>query len=77
MSSTKQHYTFVTIYKRAKDACNEEWHKRVTSLMYDEFGAVRTLWNFAWIEYKMLEESVDECVQYFQDLGFKVTTEDE
>lgn len=75
--STRENYSLVTVYKRKKDASDEEWHEHVTSVMHETFGAIPTLHNFAWIEYKMFDEAVDDCVTHFQGLGFEVTIEKE
>lgn len=75
--STAKNCSLVTVYKRKKDASDEEWSEHVTAVMRETFGAVVSMTNFAWVEYQMFDESVDECVKHFQGLGFEVTIEKE
>jgi len=71
----KEKCVYATVHRRVTDPYSCAWHKNVENSVDEDFGGFRTLWNEAWIEFKILEEDADEFVEEFGDAGFKVTIE--
>lgn len=67
--------TFVTIHRRVSDPLNESWHAEIELQMRRQFGAVRTLWNSAWIEFEIDPKHASDAERYFEARGHGVTVE--
>ena len=51
------------------------WQNEMSKMIYDEFGGIRTLWNPAWIEYKLYRPQAENASEKLRKMGHQVDIE--
>lgn len=69
-------FEFITVHRRDGDPRDESWHKDVTKTVWQEFCGNRTLWNWAWIEYRVRRSHAEALKAHLGKLGYRVTSGD-
>lgn len=64
---------FITVH--CKRSTNCKWHDEISGLICNEFGGVRTLWNHAWIEYKLYRNEAEKAAEKLRKMGHEVDVE--
>jgi hypothetical protein len=73
-SDEETQLVFMTVHKKGYPT-DCAWHDKISKMVYDDYGGVRTLWNSAWIEYKLYRSQAEKAFAKLRETGHEVEIE--